>query len=823
MTLAAGTRLGPYEILAPLGAGGMGEVYRARDTRLGREVAIKVLPAAVASDAERMARFEREARLLASLNHARIATLHGLEESGSLRGLVMELVPGETLAERIAAGPIPPREALPIARQIAEALEYAHEKGIVHRDLKPANVKLTAEGEAKLLDFGLARALDPEGSSADASLSQSPTVTPSATQAGVVLGTAGYMSPEQARGKPADKRVDIWAFGCVLFEMLTGKRAFSGENVTDILASITRDEPEWKELPAGTSTEIRRLLERCLEKDPRRRLQAIGDARLELEEVEAEARSGGAPKSAARAAPRAPAGRVWIGVGAAFVLLAASALLWYRRQTPAGDGKTPDLVEARASAASDRRSLAVLPFANLSGDPENEYFSDGVSEEILNALTRLPGLKVIGRTSSFRFRGRDVDTGEVARQLGVDTILSGSVQRAGDTVRITAELVDARTGYRLWSQRYDRKAENLFALEDEISRSIAEALRIELAGGAGRSLVAEATRDTEAHNLFLRANVLSHRSDEASLEEAIRLYRQAVSRDPSFAGAWAGLANAYFWLGDAYRAPRDLLPLAKEAARKAIALDDSLAAGHLMLGIVALGWDYDLPTARRELERALALDPGAPDAHGYYGWVLLAAADTAGARAQLRKAAELDPLNPYFPYLEVEVVFAQRKLADALEIAERIQKIDPDFFYIADRRAYALAAMGRWEECLRAHEALPAQIRSQPQFLLGVCLAHLGETNRAREIRARLVSEASRRYVDKTTIAAISAALGEKDDAFAWLERAQQDRSARLFVHLPEFEPLRSDPRWAELLSRVRFPLNEKFLRDASGGGRAGD
>ncbi len=803
MTLSAGSRLGPYEILAPLGAGGMGEVYHARDTRLQREVAIKVLPEAVAGDRERLARFRREAQVLALLNHQRIASIYGLEEAGGVEALVLELVEGETLAERIAPGAISPEEASLIALQIAEGLEYAHERGIVHRDLKPANVKLTPEGNVKVLDFGLAKAMEIERPASD--LSRSPTVT-AGTGTGVILGTAAYMSPEQARGKSVDKRADIWAFGCVLYEMLAGRRAFEGQNVTDTLASLVRDEPDWKALPRNAPPALRRLLERCLTKEATRRLQAIGEARIELEE-QASAQRVRPPTGALRTVALRPSPG-WVISLALGLTLVVGAVVWYRSaRLKAGGGSAPS--EGASALAPGERSVAVLPLRNLSGDPGNDYFSDGVSEEILNALTRLPGLKVIGRTSSFRFRGPDVDAGAVGKDLQVGAILAGSVQRAGDAVRITAELVDTRTGYQLWSQKYDRKLQNVFELEDEISRAIAEALRVELTGGAARPLVSAATSSPEAHNLVLQANALARRSDEASLNDAVRLYREALALDPRYAAAWSGMVDAYGWLADAYRAPWEVVPLAREAAERAIAIDESLAVGHQGLGIVNLDWDWNFPAARKELERALALHPGVGFTHAWYG-ILLGAVDgdLARSRVELEKAAALDPLNPGIPWIEVLTAIGRRDYADTLRIASGLRKIDPDFLYLMDSTAMVHMAMARWADCVADQKELPEAVRSQPQYGLAICSAHLKAEKEAREILGRLEAESRSRYVDASSIGSIYAALGQRDEAFALLDRAVRDHSGKLLMieWLPEFDPLRSDPRYAELIARIGLP-----------------
>ena len=798
MTLVPGTRLGPYEIVAPLGAGGMGEVYRARDARLNRDVAIKVLPATLAGDTERLARFRREAQLLAALNHSQIAAIYGLEEAGRSEALVLELVDGETLAERIARGPMPLEEAVPLGRQIAEGLEYAHERGIVHRDLKPANIKITPEGKVKLLDFGLAKALE-TGAAGSPDMTSSPTLTGAGTQAGVVIGTAAYMSPEQARGKSVDKRADVWAFGAVLYEMLSGRKAFDGENVTDTLASLVRDEPDWSALPRNTPPPLRRLLERCLTKEATRRLQAIGEARIELEELSAAPRGGSSP-SAPRVAEQRRPGRRAVGFGLGVVALVALLVgLWHRTSAR-------PVMQPASAAAPAERSLAVLPFRNLSGDPANDYFSDGISEEILNALTRLPGLKVVGRTSSFRFRGPDVDASAVGKKLSVGNVLSGSVQKEGDAVRVTAELVDTGSGYQLWSQKYDRKLQNLFELEDEISRAIADALRVQLAAGAAKPLVTAATSSPEAHNLFLRANALSRRSDEASLNEAIRLFRETVALDPRYAAAWSGICDVYTYLGDAYRAPREVAPLARQAAEQAIAVDPSFAGGHSGLALVDLIWDWNFAEARKELERALALDPGAVLTLANHALMLEAVeGDFAGARDELAKAEGLDPLSPFVAYNQVLVFLGHRDPAGALRFAERLRKIDPDFLYFIDATAMTQIAMGRWDECVRNQRGLPETSRDQAQFGLAVCLAHAGGEREAREILTRLEEGSKNRYVDASIIGAIYAALGRKDEAFAWIDKAVDAHSGRLpMLNVwPENEPLRSDPRYDRLVSRI--------------------
>jgi TolB-like protein len=445
MALSAGTRVGPYEILSALGAGGMGEVYRATDTKLKRQIAIKVLPAALTADHDRLARFQREAELLASLNHPNIAAIYGLEDAGNVRALVLELVEGPTLADRITRGPLPVAEALPIARQIADALESAHEQGIIHRDLKPANIKVRADGTAKVLDFGLAKALDPTASS-EAGAMNSPTLTsPALTAQGIVLGTAAYMSPEQARGTTVDRRADIWAFGAVLFEMLTGRRPFTGETMSDMVASVLRQDVDWTCLPAETPDAVRHLLRRCLDRDVKKRLQAIGEARVVLDEAIA-AHAAERPTSAMQDAddssvrPSPSRGQAvrrmqWLTAAAAVLVAAAGVafIMWPR-------GRTVSATNAI------NRSIAVLPFVNGSGNAEDEYVADGITDELIAGLGKVPRLHVAARSSVFALKGQKIEVREVARRLGVETVLEGTVRRSGKRLRVTASLVNAADG-----------------------------------------------------------------------------------------------------------------------------------------------------------------------------------------------------------------------------------------------------------------------------------------------------------------------------------------------------------------------------------------
>ena len=465
ITLSAGAKLGRYEILAPLGAGGMGEVYRARDGRLGREVAVKVLPEAVADDPVSLARFEREARAVAALPHPNIVAIHDVGHEGRIWYAVLELLEGRTLRDILEGGPMPWRRAVEIAVPVAEALAVAHARGIVHRDLKPENLFLTADGRAKILDFGLARHLAPEASD-DTGAATAGQVT----QPGIVMGTLSYLSPEQARGEAVDGRSDIFSLGSVLYEMLTGRRAFTAATASETLVAILRDQPPAPAaLGVSVPAEVWEVIRRCLEKSVERRFQSASDLAFALSSLGRQERGGSQP----------------------------------------------------IPAAAGAISVAVLPFRNLSPDKENEYFSDGMTEELMNALAQVPGLRVAARTSSFAFKERREDVRAIGERLGVRSVLEGSVRRAGDRLRITAQLVNAADGYQVWSETYDRDARDVFAVQDEIARAIVERLRAKLGLSGGEALVKRGTEDPEAYNLYLKGRYFWNRRSLESSRRAI--------------------------------------------------------------------------------------------------------------------------------------------------------------------------------------------------------------------------------------------------------------------------------------------------------------
>jgi len=800
-----GTRLGSYEITAKLGEGGMGEVYRATDTKLKREVAIKVLPAAFTEDAERLARFEREAQLLAQLHHPHIASIFGLEESGGIRALVMELVEGPTLAERLEQGALPLDETLSIARQIAEALEEAHEKGIVHRDLKPQNVKVRPDGKVKVLDFGLAKAVaggETAGGVAEADppsrLQDSPTLTAiPGTWQGTILGTFAYMAPEQAHGRSVDLRADIWAFGVVLHEMLTGRLMFRGESDGDTLAAVLRDPIDWDALPRSTPESIRRLLERCLERDPSRRLGAIADARREIAEAES-SMSLGRSRSAQRSG--LPARAVTWTIAVATVAALVGLLAWRRPAT-----------EPSVSAVGERsgRSVAVLPFVNSGGDAGDDYLTDGITDELIAGLGKVPELRVAARSSAFALKGQNLEVREVARRLGVDSVLEGTVRRSGQRLRVTASLVNADDGLQLWSASFETDGGDAFAVQDEVTRGVVAGLSLQLRGADLASTQAGRTSDLEALDLYLRALALAKGGSKAELRRALALYESALARDPEFALAYKGIAWVHTFLADAYVAPSEAYQAAKAAAQAALARDERIADAHALLAYATAALDW---SARGEIdrgfERALELDPNSADSLFLRAAYRCLSRRDERAFDDLARAERLDPLSPFPPLLVEVCSYVLGRNRDVIEAHRRTAAIDPNFFYIQSWIAGAYRNLGDYPAALREYERA-ATLQGAPQHGLGLTLVHLGRTDEARAILERMEDLAQRQYVPYWSRAVLHAALGDLDRGVERLQQAIDRRElfVQKFPWLPEADPLRADPRGRRLLEDVKAIL----------------
>ena len=785
-----------YRIERELGGGGMSRVFVATERALDRPVVLKVLPPELAQ-AVSIERFHQEIRLAARLQHPHIVALLSAGDADGLLYYTMPFIEGESLRVRIArGGELPVRDALRVLRDVAAALAYAHEHAVVHRDIKPDNVLLSG-GEALVTDFGVAKALSASATGGGSGL----------TSLGVAIGTPAYMAPEQAAADPlTDHRADIYAFGCVAYELLTGQPPFAGRSPQALLAAHATEavEPVIRRRPTLPPA-LAALVMRCLERRPADRPQRAAHVLQALEGMGTPS-EGTAPTVALRARGRLRPVTIALGAAVGLILGLGAVQAW--RQY----GSSPD--------ASVQKSIAVLPLSSLAGDTTDQYFSDGISQEIIGALGRVPGLLVAGRTSSFRYRGTDVDPAEVGRQLRVASLMSGTIQRRGDAVRVRVEVVDTRSGYQLWSGRYDRSAADLFALEDEIATAVARALAVELVGNGSGVPPRRDSVIPEVHDLSLRASALWERADSASLYEALSLYERALVLDSSYAPAWAGLSDVHTMIADAYEAPKVAVPKAKAAALRALALDDSLASPHLLLAEIADAFEWNYSLAATEFRRALALDPNSPDAHLWYGqYLAVAEQDDEGADREMNRAAALDPLNPQIVFYQIFLAVGQGRFDRALTLTERLQSlVGGPTYYKTNPLAFVYGAMGHWRECVMATSP-------EDEALRALCDARDGRPEPARRLVKKLEDRTRTRYVDGTAIAYLHAALGDTERTFQWLERAVADRSANARSIRTDFRlgpEIRADPRYDALLATMGLPRAgpPRGLEPAGGEGR---
>ena len=784
MALAAGARLGPYEIVAPLGAGGMGEVYRARDARLKRDVAIKVLPASFAADADRLGRFEQEAQAAGSLNHPNILAIYDVGTHEGSPYLVSELLEGETLRDRMAGGPFSPRKALGHALQIAHGLAAAHEKGIVHRDLKPENIFVTSDGRVKILDFGLAKLAHPQE---DGSASHLATMG-AGTEPGMVLGTLGYMSPEQARGKLADARSDIFSFGAILYEMLSGKRAFHGDSAADTLSAILmKDPPDLSLAAQSVSPGLERVVRHCLEKAPEQRFHSAHDLAFDLESL--------SDVLSAPAASQASGGKRflrarWQAVGVAAAVALVAAVLWLR---PRG-GKID--------------SIAVLPFVNAGADPNGEYLSDGITESIINGLSRLPQLHVAARSTVFRYKGREADPQKAGRELNVRAVLSGRVLQRGDTLVIQADLMDVANGSQLWGDHFDRRMADILTVQDEIAREISEKLRLRLTGEEKERLTKRDTGNTEAYQLYLKGRYAWEKRNEDGLKQSIEYFQQAIDKDPAYALAYAGLADSYAVLsGYSIASPGESFPQARTAARKALEIENGLAQAHATLGLILGDYDHEWTAAEAEFKRAMELDPNYATAHHWYALLLMSRGRLDEAVAQMRRAQELDPLSVIIRSNTVRALVYARQYDRALEEGRKALEIDPSFAPVHSFIGNAYEGKGMIAEAISEYQKAASAPGRTPLGLqsLGRAQALAGKRSEALATVEEMKALAARRYMSPALIAWIYLTLGDKDQAFEWFGKACNDRSFDIvFLKTnPLLESLRADPRFAGLARRA--------------------
>jgi len=780
-----GQQLGHYRILEKIGVGGMGEVYRAHDEQLDRDVALKVLPAHTLTDETARARLLREARAAAALNHPHICTIHEVGEAGGQAYIAMELVEGKPLSALVPGQGLPVETVLRFGSQIADALAHAHERRIVHRDLKSANVVITPEGRAKVLDFGLAKRISGE------ELAEATTQSlASLTQAGALIGTVPYMAPEQLRGQPADARSDVWALGVMLYEMVAGARPFQGQTSFELSSAILNQVPP--PLSPAVPTQLGAVIERCLAKEPGQRYQQGSEVRAALEAVQS-----GAAIPAWPTWKYALSRRRWLvlvaALAAVFAVLAALNFETLRTRLTGG--------------APRIRSLAVLPLENLSGDPEQEYFADGMTEELITNLAKISALKVISRTSMMQYKGTKKPLPQIAKELNVDAIIEGSVLREGGQVRITAQLIQASTDQHLWAESYQRDLRGVLALQGEIASVIAEKVRAALTPTERARLASARPVNPETYEAYLKAMFYMYKKTPEGFAKGLALLQEAIKKDPADPLPYAGLALAYpiiFHGPGGTIPPREGFPRARAAALKALELDESSAQAHAALAAIKFYFDWDWTGAEKEFRRALELNPNLPEAHAHYGWYLLMFGHFEEGLAEEKRAVELDPLTSIYTAWVGWMYLIPRQDDKAIAEARKALELDPnapDALYVLGA-AYGDKRM--FEQAIAAHKKL-ATVNPDWKYGLGETYALAGRKGDALKIVAGMEREDYSKF--GLFIASIQIKLGDKEETFRSLEAAYEYHHIWLPWELQNSEfPWQSDPRFQELRRRMNFP-----------------
>ena len=787
-----------FRITEKLGAGGMGVVYKAFDTRLDRPVALKFLPDHLTRDSQALERFRREARAASALNHPGICTIYDAGEQDGRAFIAMEFIDGETLRNHIYGKALPLDETLKLGIQIADALDAAHAEGIIHRDIKPANIFLTKRGQCKILDFGLAKlvrkgigkaASDPETESQDCS-----------SIAGIISGTPAYMSPEQIRGDNLDRRTDIFSLGLILYEMATGQQAFGAATPGMIIeAVLTRSPVPARSINPQLSPLLEKIINKALHKKREERYQQAADIRDDLQRLDRDS----APALASKAAQEQTLSGLEVKPTAP-----------HPTGTENATASTSQTGAVRPKRVSKKAidSLAVLPFENLSRDPEHEYLSDGITGSLINALATVPKLRVMAQSTMFRYKGRSVDPQAVGSELNVRAVLAGTIIEAGGSLRIGIELVDVATGSQLWGAHYHRPSGDIFLIQDEISQEISEKLRLKLTRSDKRRLTKRQTGEPEAYSLYLKGRHHWNRWTEDGFYKAIEYFEQAIDKDPTYALAHSGVADSYVLLGwNGYLPPKDAFPKAKAAATRALGLDPDLGEARAPLAAVLWLHDWQWREAEAEFERSIALSPAYATSNHWHAEFLMTMGRNDEAIARMKKSQQLDPLSLIIGDAIGWAYYMARRHQESMEQLRRTAELDPHYPVTYWILGLLFRSMGRFEAAITHGEKAVALSDGSPTMraALAQTLAVAGEQMRANQILDDLVELSPKKYVSPYFLSGICTGLGQQDRAIEYLEKAHQERSHwLLYLHIdPSMDLLRSNPSFQDLLRRVGLPL----------------
>jgi eukaryotic-like serine/threonine-protein kinase len=822
-TLAINSSLSHYRIVSKIGAGGMGEVYLAQDTKLDRRVALKILPVEVATNQDRLRRFVQEAKAASALNHPNIITIYEIEQSDLVNFIATEFIDGETLRERMRHAPMKLGEVLDVAAQIARALSAAHAAGIVHRDIKPENIMLRRDGIVKVLDFGLVKLterLPPDSVDTEAPTSFK-------TDPSTVVGTAIYMSPEQARGVDVDARTDIFSLGVLIYEMIAGRLPFEGSNTNEILASILSDKEPLplaryaREVPA----ELERIVSKTLRKNRDERYQTIKDLAIDLKTLRQElefdrklersaapksksaegkgeqAEAGTIRESAARptVAERGPTSAnkfnqrsVVIALAALMVIASAAGAYYY-------------FLRAHGGAID---SVAVMPFVNASGNADVEYLSDGMTETLISSLSQLPNLNVRPRSSVFRYKGKETNPQTIAKELNVQAILNGRVVQRGQDLSLFVELIDVALDKVVWSQQYNRKQADLVTLQTEIARDVSSRLKSRVSGADEAKITKTYTTNPEAYQLYLKGNYYRTKFTEEGYTKALEYYRQAIEIDPNYALAFTGIAYAYLTASDWYLPPNEVMPKVKAAALKALERDNTLAEAHILLGVTAFWYEWDWAACERELKRAIELEPNNAEAHHQYGWYLAAMGRIDQAIPEMELARGLAPLDLQLNSDVAAVYNYAGRYDQAIEQARKTTEMDRNYWFSYMILGLVYERKGQLPEAIAAVEKAHS-LNNNPGITgyLGYVYAAAGKKAEAQKVLDELKVLSTQRYVPAYNVAFIYAGLNDKDQAFEWLNKGYEAHSGLALMKVETvFDNLRPDPRYKEMLKRLNLP-----------------